>query len=327
VRWGIAGPGWVARDFIAPVIDARENSEISACIASSLAKGNDFAQEFQVPHVHEHMSDFVADADIDAIYIALPNALHHQAVLAAARAGKHILCEKPFALTIEHALEMTQACKAAGVILRIAHQIRLDSAIAHAREVVASGALGRLVSISVERASGLTVRPPWREDVTQSGVIFDVGVHLLDLVQWISGERYKAVSAFSHPDRRQGIPDDTVTVLGELENGCQAIIRATRESATAENNLIIQGTEASLKTSALRFASEHCVQISNGREQSETRFPASKAYALEIEAFETELHGGSSALPDGINSSLTVAVTQAVLASIEEQQIVTVNYP
>ena len=172
--------------------------------------------------------------------------MHHEAVLAGAAAGKHMLCEKPFAMSTGHALEMVQACERAGVILRIAHQIRLDEALGHARDVVRSGRLGRLVSISLERASGLAVRTPWREDVSQSGVVFDVGVHLLDLIQWISGQRFVEVSAFTHPDRREGKPDDTITVLGRLDGDCQAVARATREVATAQNDLIIQGDKATL---------------------------------------------------------------------------------
>ena len=108
--------------------------------------------------------------------------------------------------------EMVKACRAAGVLLRVAHQIRLDAAIGRAREIVRSGRLGRLAVITLERASGLALRTSWRQDVTQSGVFFDVGVHLLDLIPWVSGQHFVEVSACTHPDCRQGVPDDTVTI-------------------------------------------------------------------------------------------------------------------
>ena len=260
------------------------------------------------------------DPGLDAVYIALPNALHHAAVLAAARGKKHVLCEKPFAMTVAHACEMTAACRDAGVILRIGHQLRLDAAIGRAREVVSSGRLGRLAAISIERASGLGPRTSWRQDPSQSGVIFDVGVHLLDLMQWVSGQHFVEVSAYTHPDRRQGEPDDTVTVLGRLDGDCHAVARATREVASAENNLIIEGSEATLITSALRFAAEHLVRVRDHAGRTEERFPASPAYELEILAFEGELRGERSLLPDGEDSVQTVAVTQAVLQAIAERR-------
>jgi predicted dehydrogenase len=228
-------------------------------------------------------------------------------------------------MQVGHAREMAAACRDAGVILRIAHQIRLDAAVTRAREIVRSGRLGRLAEVSLERGSANPARKTWRLDNSQSGVIFDVGVHLIDLVQWITGQRYLEVSAFSHPDRKEGKSDDTVTVLGRLEGDCHAQVRATREVASAENNLIIEGSEATLFTSSLRFAKEHVVSVRDKNGVTEERFPASPAYAWEVRAFEGEVRGERSLLPDGDECVRTVAVTQAVLKSIDERRIVTVE--
>jgi predicted dehydrogenase len=324
VRWGIVGLGWVAADFVTPAMVKSAGSRLAACLGSSLDKGRVFAERFGVERVHGNIEALMHDPGVEAVYIALPNALHHAAVLAAARGKKHVLCEKPFALSVAHAQEMVAACRDAGVILRIAHQLRLDAAVVRAREIVRSGRLGRLAAFSIERSSGLGARTSWRQDFAQSGVIFDVGVHLLDLVQWVSGQRFVEVSAFTHPDRQRREPDDTVTVLGRLEDDCHAVARATREVASAENNLIIEGSKATLITSALRFATEHVVRVRNPGGMTEERFSASPAYELEILAFEGELRGKRSLLPDGEDSVQTVAVTQAVLQAIDERRIVPV---
>ena len=321
--WGVAGLGWVAGDFVLPAM-VQAGSRLAACVGSSPEKSQAFAQRFGFARAHPDLDALLRDPEVDAVYLALPNSLHHAAVLAAARAKKHILCEKPFAMSVAHAREMVAACREAGVILRIAHQIRLDAAIVRAREIVRSGRLGRLAEMSLERGSANPARKTWRLDNQQSGVIFDVGVHLLDLIQWVSGQRYVEVSAFSHPDRKEGKSDDTVTVLGRLEGDCHALVRATREVASAENNLIIEGAEATLYTSALRFAKEHVVSVRDKHGVTEERFPASPAYALEISAFEGELRGERSHLPDGEDSLQTVAATQAVLQSIDERRIVAV---
>jgi 1,5-anhydro-D-fructose reductase (1,5-anhydro-D-mannitol-forming) len=320
VRWGIVGLGWVAADFVAPAMVKSSGSRLAACLGSSPEKGRVFAERFGVERVHSDLEALMHDPGVDAVYIALPNALHHAAVLAAARGRKHVLCEKPFAMSVAHAREMVAACHDAGVILRIPHQLRLEAALMRARGIVRSGRLGRLAALSLERASGLGARTSWRQDFAQSGVIFDVGVHLLDLIPWVSGQRFVEVTAFTHPDRRQREPDDTVTVLGRLADGCHALARATREVESAENKLIIEGSEATLVTSALRFASEHVVRVRDRAGMTEERFPASPAYELEVLAFEGELRGERSLLPDGQDSVRTVAVTQAVLQAIDERR-------
>ncbi len=324
VRWGIVGLGWAAADFVVPAMVKSAGSRLAACQGSSLDKGRVFAERFGVARVHGDLEALMHDPGVDAVYIALPNALHHAAVLAAARGQKHVLCEKPFALSVAQAREMVDACRDAGVILRIAHQLRLDAAIGHARDIVRSGRLGRLVALSLERTSALGPRMSWRQDFAQSGVIFDVGVHLLDLIQWVSGQRFVDVSAYTHPDRRRCEPDDTVTVLGRLDDDCHALVRATREVASAENNLIVEGSEATLITSALRFATEHVVRVRDRAGVTEERFPASPAYEREILAFEGELRGERSLLPDGEDGVRTVAVTQAVLQAIDERRSVAV---
>jgi 1,5-anhydro-D-fructose reductase (1,5-anhydro-D-mannitol-forming) len=324
VRWGIVGLGWVAADFVAPAMVKNASSRLVACLGSSLDKGHVFAERFGVERVHGDIGALMHDPEVDAVYIALPNAMHHAAVLAAAGGKKHVLCEKPFALSVAHAREMVAACRDAGVILRIGHQLRLDTAVGRAREIVRSGRLGRLVAMTVERASGLGARTSWRQDYTQSGVIFDVGVHLLDLVQWVSGQRFNEVSAITHPDRRGREPDDTVTVLGRLDDDSHAVARATREVASAENNLIVEGSEATLITSPLRFAAEHVVRVRGRASMTEERFQSSPAYELEILAFEDELRGKRSLLPDGEDGVQIVTVTQAVLQAIDERRCVTV---
>src|SRR5262245_50465760 len=95
VRWGIVGPGWAAADFVAPAMVKSPGSRLAACLGSSLDKGRAFAERFGVERVHGDIEALAHDPGVDAVYIALPNALHHAAVLAAARGRKHVLCEKP----------------------------------------------------------------------------------------------------------------------------------------------------------------------------------------------------------------------------------------
>lgn len=324
LRWGIVGLGWVSCDFVAPAMQKSAGSRIVACLGSSLEKGKAFAARFEVPRVHATLAQMMADPQVDAVYVATPNAMHAEAVLAAAAAGKHVLCEKPFAMTIDDAHKMVDACRNAGVALRVAHQLRLEEAVIHAREIVRSGRLGRVAAISLERASASPPRTTWRKDASQSGVVFDVGVHLIDQIHWITGERFAEVSAFTDPDRRMGVPCDQITILGRLARNGHAVIRATRLVASAENTLIIEGTDATLVTSSLRFAKEHSVQVRDAKGSTEQRFPASPIYDLEVPAFEAAVRGEPCLLPTGEESLHIVETTQAVLASVHERSTMTI---
>ena len=320
LRWGVIGTGWVVADFFVPGLLKCPGSRLVACLGSSAEKSKAFAARFDVAHAHATLQSLLADREVDAVYVATPNALHREAVVAAARAGKHVLCEKPFAIAVDDAEAMTQACAAAGVTLRIAHQMRLEAVLARAREIVRSGRLGRIAAISLERASANPPRTTWRKEVAQSGVVFDVGVHLLDQIQWITGQKFAEVAAFTSPDRAAGEPDNQITVLGRLDGGGHAVVRATREIASAENNLIVEGSAATLITSALRFVPEHTLKVRDTSGTVEERFPASPAYEWEVHAFEQDVQGRRSVLPDGDEGAQMVAVTCAVLDAVKDRR-------
>ena len=325
LRWAVVGTGWVSADFMVPALMQCPGSRLVACLGSSAQKSQAFAERFNVAHAHGTLDALLADDGVDALYVATPNALHREAVVAAARAGKHVLCEKPFAMSVADARAMTQACEDAGVTLRVAHQMRLEAVLGRAREIVRSGRLGRIAAVSLERASANPPRTTWRREFAQSGVVFDVGVHLLDQVQWISGQRFAEVAAFTSPDRAAGEPDNQITVLGRLDGGGHVTVRATREVASAENNLIVEGSEATLITSALRFVPEHTLKVRDKSGAVEERFPASPAYAWEVRAFEQDVQGKRSVLPDGAEGTQLVAVTRAVLDAVEQRRTVTVS--
>ena len=115
-----------------------------------------------------------------------------------------------------------------------------------------------------------------------------------------------------------------MTVLGRLEGDCHALAKATREVGSAENNLVIEGADATLITSPLRFAKEHIVRVRDKNGTTEEKFTVPSAYDLQVQAFEAEARGERSLLPDGNEAAYIVAVTQAVLQSIDERRIVKV---
>ena len=114
IKWGILSTAHIARTQLIPAIQRADQAEVIA-IASRGSKVHDVAAELQIAKAYESYEELLNDAEIDAVYIPLPNHLHKEWVLKAAQKGKHVLCEKPIALTAQEAEEIVQACEEHGV--------------------------------------------------------------------------------------------------------------------------------------------------------------------------------------------------------------------
>jgi predicted dehydrogenase len=126
MRGGIVGLGHVVVDNLAPAISASPGSRLVACAGRDPVKTRQISAQIGAERTYRNHEELVRDAEVDIVYVPTPNALHKDAVIAAARAGKHVLCEKPLALCVADAREMERECRRAGVILRVAFQIRLE---------------------------------------------------------------------------------------------------------------------------------------------------------------------------------------------------------
>lgn len=147
LRWGIIGAGNIARHAIAPAIRESGNGVLAAVASRDLQKAKTIAQEIGAARAHGSYEALLTDLEIDAVYIATPTGLHEETVLAAARAGKHILCEKALTLDRTSATRMRDACDAAGVLLAEAFMYRHHPQWPAIHEIMASGVLGEIRSV------------------------------------------------------------------------------------------------------------------------------------------------------------------------------------
>jgi 1,5-anhydro-D-fructose reductase (1,5-anhydro-D-mannitol-forming) len=251
--------------------------------------------------------------DLDAVFVATPNAVRAPVVLAAARAGKHVLCEKPLALTVADCRAMVSTCRSAGVQLRVGLHLRFESSLWRIAEILQSGALGTVLALSIERTAPRGERVPWREDLAQGGsVLFDVGVHLLDLVPRLFDTQIAAISALARPEAATDQSADTITMLLRLTNHVQATIRVSREAPLAGNDLIVIGTAGMLRTGPLRWVPEHRIAVTSETDTTEEVVPAADLYRAEIEGFAADLADNGSRLATGEEGFRLIALAEAV---------------
>lgn len=253
IRWGVIGCGGIAaRRTIPEFIRDVTNAELVCVMDRNPARAAEVAGSFNVPH-HCTTEAELLEQGVDAVYIATPPGAHARQTIQAAEAGKHVLCEKPMALTLEEASQMEQACQAAGVRFMLGLCMRFNPYHARARELVQAGAVGRPV---MARAQLTCWYPPiaeaWRQDVSQSGggALVDLGTHCLDLVEWILGSRIVDVAGFQEQMvQHYGTgAEDASTVVLRLANGAHGIVDSyfNLPDAAAQNTLEVHGTGGSL---------------------------------------------------------------------------------
>ena len=257
VGWGIVGCGWVARDYVAPGLVHAPSARLVALNDPDPAAMRAIADQAPGAVCTADLTAFLQTPGLDAVYVATPNHLHGPLTEAAARAGKHVLCEKPMATTFEDAEAMAAACHAAGVRYGTAFDQRFQARHRRLKEIVADGTLGTVTAARVHYACWTPADwvPPtqtshdnWRIDPARAGggAFIDLAPHGLDLLQWLLGEPLTEVRALFQR-RVQDYPvDDGAALVGRFEGGALLTMNVAYNCPDAfpRRTLEILGTEA-----------------------------------------------------------------------------------
>ncbi len=296
LRIGILGTARIAAAFVA---GARLSSQakVVAVASRQAAKAETFARTHGIASAMSY-EQLLAAPDIDAVYIPLPNSLHAQWSIAAARAGKHILCEKPLALSETEALEMFAAADAAGVVLLEAFPYLFQPQTLQIEQLVASGAIGELRSVSA--ACGFSLSNP--EDIRLDaklggGALLDAGCYAVSFIRQIVGRRPSRVFATA---RWQGDVDQTLAATLEFDSGvigqvsCSFATGLHRSAIVAGSAGVIE-TEYQNHTVRSESPSFRLQRGSDWRKPAETiAVPRADGFHLEIDAFAELIERGDS---------------------------------
>lgn len=244
VRWGIIGPGNIARYAIAPAIRYSSNGTLHAVASRSAARGAALALEAGAATSFGSYEKLLETREIDAVYIGLPNGLHEEWVLRAAEAGKHILCEKSLTFTAESAARMKQACAARGVVLMEAFMYRHHPQWYHVRDAIYQGRIGEIVSISASLGGTLANRDDhrWSAELGR-GALYDVTCYGINVARYLTGReplRVQAAGTMLTP-----LVDKSTSVLLEFDGGIIASVHGSLVSDSMQGLQVI-GTEGTL---------------------------------------------------------------------------------
>jgi predicted dehydrogenase len=240
LRIGVLSTADIARKKVIPGMRTADRVEVAAIASRDAAVARRVADELTIPRSHGSYEALLADPDVDAVYIPLPNHLHLEWTLAAARAGKHVLCEKPLALTAADAQRMVDACETAGVRLMEAFMYRLHPSWVAVRELVASGRIGRLQAVQ-SWFSYYNDDPTNIRNIRDfgGGALMDVGCYSINLSRMLFGGEPTAVQAAIRRDDATGVDIVTSAIL-EFGEGVATFTCSTR--AEDDQRVDVYGT-------------------------------------------------------------------------------------
>jgi 1,5-anhydro-D-fructose reductase (1,5-anhydro-D-mannitol-forming) len=316
-RWGLIGASTIAHEW---VIDAIRTTggEIVSVMSTNAERGKKYAADHGIAKSVTDLDALVGDADVDAVYISTTNELHREQAIAAARAGKHILCEKPLALNLNDAHAMVQAAREAGVVMGTNHHLRNAASHRAMRDAIAAGKIGRPLSARVFHAVYL---PPhlqgWRLDRPDAGggVILDITVHDADTLRFVLGDDPVEAMAFSQRGGmgKEGLEDAVMGVL-RFKSGLIAQFHDGFTTKYAETGFEVHGTEGSLVgRNVMTQRPVGTVVLRNAEGEQELKLEPRNLYETALERFHAAISGKGSASATGEDGVWSLATGLAVV--------------
>jgi predicted dehydrogenase len=288
VQWGLIGAGDIVRRRVAPALMESPSCDIVAVSRARADLAAAFAGDVGAQRWYPRWQELVADPDVQSVYVATPVHLHAEQTIAAAEAGKHVLCEKPMAMTAAECDRMIAACRSHGVQLGIAYYRRFYPAVLRAKQIIASGEIGQPVFAQMNAFEYFDPAPDhprgWllKSAFAGGGPMMDFGCHRLEVLVHLFGlvRRTAAVVANVAFDRDV---EDTAAVLLQFERGPCAAVAVTHASHDRRDTLEVFGTRGSLQVDELNAG---VLRIRAGdQERVESHPPAANVHRPLIDDF------------------------------------------
>ena len=246
IKYGIIGFGRFAERAIAPAIRRSSNSELVALQKRSATVAREKADALGIRLAFQSVDQLVAHPEIDAVFIVSANALHFPETMAAAKAGKHVLVEKPMGLNTREAEMMIEACSINHVKLQVGHMVRLSPVVARMREIVASGILGPIAFARAEfMYDGRMSKRAWLLDrtVAGGGPVFDVGVHCIDTLRYVLQDEPVSVKTQLSPQPSALSTESTAELSLKFSMGTVASVVCSYQAPIRRRFIEVIGTE------------------------------------------------------------------------------------
>ena len=317
LRWGLIGASTIAAEHMLAAFRAN-GGEAVAVMSTNADRAVSYAKKHGIAHSTTSMKDLVDSKDVDAVYISTTNELHRDQVFAAAAAGKHVLCEKPLALSLKDARAMVAECCKRGVVMGTNHHLRNAATHRAMREAIKQGKIGKPLFARVFHSVYL---PPhlqgWRLDRPDAGgeVILDITVHDADTLRFVLDDEPKSVAAMtSHGGMGRGGLEDGAMGVIRFRTACsRSFMTASPPNTQRPASRCVGRLGSLIGRDCMTRAPEGDVLLRTAAGEEQLKLDHENLYARSIRLFEEAVQGRgapSATGEDGVKS-LSVALSVA----------------
>ncbi len=330
LNWGLVGASTIAREHMIGALRSVPHGQVSWLVSGDATRAAAVAGEFGIGQSTDDLARMLADPGVDAVYISSTNEKHHGQALAAIAAGKHVLCEKPLALTVAEAVTMVEAAAHAGVVFGTNHHLRCAGSHRAIRGLIASGRIGQVLSVRVHHAVFL---PPhlqgWRinDPAAGGGVIPDITVHDADTVRFLlSDEPVSVVAQAGVSGMGHGVEDSVMSVW-TMASGAMVMAHESFTHRFAGTGIEVHGTLGSvLATGVMTQRPVGEIQLVTAAGREAVPFSADDLYATAVGEFAGAVNDGGRPAADGQDGVRSLAIACAVRDAAESGTRVSLDW-
>jgi 1,5-anhydro-D-fructose reductase (1,5-anhydro-D-mannitol-forming) len=318
--WGLIGTGRIAEERILPAINAFAGNELAAVVSRDRERADRFARQFAARRAYTRYEDMLQDPSVTVVAIHTPNALHAEQAIAAARAGKHVFCDKPMATSVADAERIVSECERAGVKLGINFHNRFMPCFVDCKAIIERGEIGEVKLATIEASPGARVEErlgTWRLDPALAGLgtTMSIGVHIYDILRYLLGSEVETVSALF--DSARGVMEHVNLTTLRFGNGVMAQVGIHERTPFPHNDLVIYGSRGRITGRGVtrsRASGEIEVYTGAGEPRRKT-YPVINAHEACVVAFSEAIAAGRAPSPSGIDGLRSVELTVAMAQS------------
>jgi len=256
VNWVVAGIGDIARKRVIPAIQSEPRSNLYGFVTRAPSK----AAAWPDSRIWPSIDDALRDDAVNAIYVALPVALHAEATIKALRAGKHVLCEKPMAMNFAQAQSMAEEARTNGRLLGVSYYRRLYPKLIRARQLIAEGAIGKPL-LAEANCHGWTEILEGREWLMNpvlagGGPLYDIASHRIDAMAFLFGKPQRATGVLSNTVHKMQV-EDSATVVMQFAGGVHGVVDVRWNSHVPRDQFRILGVDGEIGLDPLNAPELH----------------------------------------------------------------------
>jgi 1,5-anhydro-D-fructose reductase (1,5-anhydro-D-mannitol-forming) len=330
IGWGIIGIGHHADQEIAPVFNRIANTNLVAVCSRDIERAKNFATKHRVKRFYDSFAKMLEDPGVDAVFIATPNSLHAQHTIQAAEASKHVLCDKPMALTVRDSELMVEACNKNKVKLAVFFQHRYHPAHIEARRYIQSGIVGGISVVKAQLCHPGSWKG-WKSDSTMAGAgsLMGQGVHCIDLLRYFLDSEVTEVRAMTDEEPPARPVDEMAYVILKFENGAHGVVISGIRTPPSDNDAVLYGSKAKVTCKGtLGRPQGNLGQLLVDSDSLSVRmsFPSSEPLlenkTRAVEAFNKSIEENAETSMTGHNGIQVVKITNAIIESSRQGKAV-----